>query len=223
VPAPFDREPLVAGALTLVLAAGAILAVRRGGVARVAASVAAILLCVVLVATSTSAINAPTGRYLAPALPFVVLAAVAGLAGADPAGGRRVLVTGLVAVLALAAGLESLGTPGPRRARGAPDAVAASRADRAVLGHLAGHAGGPVLSDVGHLVRAASGRAAVQIPPAEFRPRAYGADDDARWARAGVREAVMAGEAPPAGAWRESTAAGRFTWYVRRDTTAGSR
>jgi hypothetical protein len=210
VPAPFERTTAVAIGLALALGVGLALALRRDGVGRMVAVVATLLLAVVLFATST--INAPTGRDLTPALPFVILAAVIGLAGpAGASGERRASVTGLVAVLAMASAVEVVsavraGEPGP---------VSAARADRAAIAWLVAPDGAPILSDVGPLVRTVSGRAAVQIPPSDFRPRDYDDAEDARWARAGVREALMAGGPPPAGTWRVETSAGRFTRYVR--------
>lgn len=209
VPAPFDVSPFLGTALVTAFVLGVILALVRGGAGRISGLVGIVLLVTVLAATSTTAINAPTGRYLAPALPFLALAAVAGLVGADAQAMRRRLVGGLVAVLALATAIEAIELP-------RHDDPTAARADRAALVHLVDPEGrGPVLSDAGHLVRVATGRAAVQIPPPEFRPRDYDASDDARWQEAGVNEAVFASGAPPAGAWRKESSAGRFTAYRR--------
>ena len=221
LPAPFDQGLALAVPLLLVLAAGVALAVagRSPRAGHVAALVALLLLATVLAATSTSAINAPGGRYLAPALPFLLAASVAGLAGLDRASLRHTLVTGGVAVLALAAAVALPGAAGDAEA--ARRRALEARSDRAALAWLAAGGRDPVLSDAGHLVRAASGRSAVQIPPPAFRPRDYGAADDARWAGAGVDEALMAGGPPPAGAWRRTGTAGRFTRWARTGAPAG--
>jgi hypothetical protein len=219
LPAPFDGSLAASVLLGLVLLAGVVLALRAGGIARACALVAVAHLAAVLAGTSTVAINAPTGRYLAPALPFLVLAALAGLRGtARSDGTRRALVTGLAAVLAIAAGLELLGE-GRARPSPAPGELA-RRHDRGALRDLVPPGTAPVLSDQGHAVRLHTGRSTVQVPPAEFRPRAYDARDDARWAAAGVREAVFAEAAPPAGAWKARATAGRFTYWVRSDSGA---
>ena len=78
----------------------------------------------------------------------------------------------------------------------------------------------PVLSDCGHLVRTATGRAAVQIPAAGYRPRDYTAADDARWEHAGVDQAIFAAGEPPAGAWERVAVEGRFTRWGRSDARA---
>lgn len=215
VPAFFADRPWIVFPVLGLFALGVGLALRAGGGARLAALTAAALLGITLLATSLMAINAPTGRYLAPALPFLVLAAVAGLAG--PGGAersRRSLVTAGVAMLALAGGVQLLGLAGTAGSVRAERLE--RRADRAALASLLADGEGPVLSDRGHLARLASGRAAVQIPPAAYRPRDYGVEDDARWAAAGVNEAVMAGgAAPPAGVWTPAGTAGRFTLWRR--------
>jgi hypothetical protein len=218
VPAFFADRPWIVFPVLGLFALGVGLALRAGGGARLAALTAAALLGITLLATSLMAINAPTGRYLAPALPFLVLAAVSGLAGrVETERSRRSLVTAGVAMLALAGGVQFLGwagTPGNVRAERLE-----RRADRAALASLLVGGAGPVLSDRGHLARLASGRAAVQIPPPAFRPRNYGAEDDARWAASGVNEAVMAGgAAPPAGVWERGGSAGRFTRWTRART-----
>ena len=50
---------------------------------------------------------------------------------------------------------------------------------------------GPVLSDAGHLVRTASTRPAVEIPPAYYAGRAFMGTDRDRWQGRGVEEAVL--------------------------------
>jgi hypothetical protein len=215
LPAPFDAGGAGALVLAAVLGTGVALAVRDGGVGRVAAGLAGLQLALVLVAVSTRAINAPAGRYLAPALPFLALAAIAGLAGRRSGATVRTLAAGLAGVLALAAAVELAGWFGAHPP--SPPEVLARRADRAALGRLVPAGEAPVLSDAGHLVRLASGRPAVQVPPPAFRARDYGSADDARWARAGVNEAVLTGPSPPpAGAWARAASAGRFTRWVRR-------
>lgn len=217
LPAPFDAGGVSSIALVGVLALGALLALRAGGIGRVAVGLGALHLAVVLAAVSLSAINAPTGRYLAPALPFLALGAIAGLAGPRALGSRRVLATGFAGMLALAGGIEFIGWIGAH-APSPPDALERRR-DHAALARLVPPGITPVLSDCGHTLRLATGRAAVQVPPAGFRVRDYSAADDARWADAGVHEAVMVGAAPPpAGAWSAAGTAGRFTLWKRSAT-----
>jgi len=218
LPAPFDRIEVLTIALAAATVGGVALALRAGGTGRLAAGFALAYAALVVVATSTSAINAPTGRYLAPVLPFLVLAAFAGWRGrsaADQAdaGGRRALATGLSAVWTIAVVLELLGQGQAMRAP-TPE-ILARRNDVRALMRLVPAGTTPVLSDCGHLVRTATGRAAVQIPAAGYRPRDYTAADDARWARAGVNEAVFAAGEPPAGGWERIAVEGRFTWWVR--------
>ncbi len=222
LPAPFDRIEATSIALGAAVAVGVLLALRAGGASRLAAGFALGYAALVVVATGTSAINAPTGRYLAPVLPFLVLAAFAGWRGrgaADAAndadgGGRRALATGLAAVWTIAAVLELVGQGQAMRAP-APE-VLARRDDLRALERLVPAGSTPVLSDCGHLVRTATGRAAVQVPAAGYRPRAYTAADDARWERAGVDQAIFAAGEPPAGAWERVAVEGRFTRWVRR-------
>ncbi len=220
LPAPFDRRAAMAYGLALVTAAGVLLALRHRGAGRLAAAFALLYAGLVVVATGTSGINAPTGRYLAPVLPFLVLAAFAGWRGrsvtVDPAaGGRRALSTGLSAVWTIAVLVELLGLV--RVLPATAPAALARREDRRALARLVPEGSAPVLSDCGHLLRSATGRTAVQVPAAGYRPRAYAAADDARWAGAGVSEAILAGETPPAGAWRSVAVEGRFTRWVRSD------
>jgi hypothetical protein len=117
-------------------------------------------------------------------------------------------------VWTIAVVLELLGQGQAMRAP-APE-ILARREDLSALERLVLPGTTPVLSDCGHLVRTATGRAAVQIPAAGYRPRDYTAADDARWARAGVDEAILAAGEPPAGAWERVAVEGRFTRWVRR-------
>jgi hypothetical protein len=214
LPAPFDGGSAWTAALVGALLLGTLLALRSGGVGRVSAGLAALHLAVVLAAVSLNAINAPSGRYLAPALPFLALAAIAGLAGPRATGSRRRLATGLAAVLALAGAVELLGWIGSHAP--SPPAALERRRDHASLARLVPPGTAPVLSDFGHALRLATGRPVVQIPPPEFRARDYEPGDDKRWAKAGVNEAVMIGGAPPpAGTWDAIASAGRFTRWER--------
>ncbi len=210
-PAPFDHAAPGAYALALVTAGGVWLALRGAGAGRIAAAYALLHAGLVVVATATSGINSPTGRYLAPVLPFLVLAAFTGWRGRGDS--RRVLATALAAVWTLAVVVELLGQV-RGESTGSRDALA-RRADLHALARIVPVAASPVLSDCGHLVRVATGRTAVQIPAPAYRPRDYAAADDARWAAAGVNEAVFLGAGPPAGAWKRAAVEGRFTRWVR--------
>lgn len=221
LPAPFDTQPALALALTALVVAGIVLALRGSPPIRLAWSLAFGFAASVLLATSTTAINAPTGRYLAPVLPFLLLAIFGGWRGSaaegekegDP-GVRRTLATALTATWAIAAALEGLGELRALPAQ-APEALA-RRDARAAVARLVTPTGAPVLSDRGQFVRAATGRSAVQIPAAAYRASDYDAEADARWERAGVNEAIFADPAgPPAGRWVRAGTAGPFTRWVR--------
>jgi hypothetical protein len=188
--APLDRVTVLAVLALALLALGVGTAAMRPVVRQAIAGFAALALVVVWLATSTSAINAPTGRYLAPALPFVLLAAFAGLAqGAGPRSLRRGRVLGFLAVLLVTALVEDAAWWRARPAR--LEASLERRNERAALRLLVPSGTAPVLSDAGHAVRLATGRPAVQIPPLAYRPRAFGALDLVRWEAQGVRLAIV--------------------------------
>jgi hypothetical protein len=218
LPAPLDAIAPVASVLLAILGVGLVRALVRGGTARAVAVVAALSLAVVAVATATSAINAPGGRYVAPALPFLGLAGFAGLwpARLRRGFGRTLAALALVALAALSAReLASWGRARPVRAVASLE----RRNDRAALRALVPPGAGPVISDAGHALRLASGRPAVQIPPAAYRPRPFGATDLARWQERGsmLGVVVRGGENDSTlralGA-RADSGAGRFVRFV---------
>jgi hypothetical protein len=220
LPAPFDSALSVAAVALALLAAGVALALLRPWTRTTIAATALVSLAVVWIATSTSAINSPGGRYTATALPFLWLAGFAGLAPlvARPRARAVTIVAGLLVaalVVCAARDLALWGLGRPSRAV----AALGRRDDRLALSALAPPGRTPVLSDRGHALRLATGRPAVQIPPAAYRPRTLDAADLARWKRRGVTSAiVVAGEEAESallelGA-RPDSARGRFVRLV---------
>ncbi len=129
-------------------------------------------------------------RYLTPILPFLWLGGLAGLA---PLLSSRAIASkiGVAAcwLLLVAAALDpwfdwrDAERPSPE--------CSARAAETAELARLLHGRQGLVLSEAGHRVRDSTRLSAVQVPGPRFRVRAFTAEDEARWRRAGVRTAVF--------------------------------
>lgn len=216
LPEPIARSAVLAVPALAALVVAMAWALRRGGAARLGAGFALAHAVLVIVTTAGLSINSPGGRYLAPALPFLWLVLAAAVAAA-----RRTVAPPLRIVFAVViVATFALRAWDLNRFVLTHDAPAAANAQR--RGELAELAGlvtpgtGPVLSDAGHRVRLATGRPAVQIPPADFRPRPYGPDDDARWRTAGVRDAVLRRPAAsPAPGWTAADSTAHFVRFTR--------
>jgi hypothetical protein len=212
VPWPFQAWAGPAGLILFAVAVLALLALARRGVPALVAGVVPVYLLTLVVARSAWTFNVIGERYLAPVVPLVLLAAgatVAGLAGRVRYVGRIALA---IAVLAGAASITTivrrLATPEHRAAR------AARAAALEELRGLVPGASAPVLSDVGHLVRSATGRPAVQVPSLAFSPRPFTAGDLERWRALGVREGIF--ERPGPGAGEDALAARLGPWLAAR-------
>lgn len=192
LPGPLTMPAPLAWTVLVLLALGMAIAFRAGLAGRLTGLAAGILIAVVFFATASYAINDPAGRYLAPVLPLVWLAALAGLDGRHEkhgAGGRSAQTTAASLLFAVLAGIGVAGFVAGREKP--PPGLALRDAELAELRVLVPAGDTPVLSDAGHRVRLASGRAAVQIPPAAWRPRAFDRADDMHWRARGVKEAVF--------------------------------
>ena len=162
-------------------------AVRTRGVARWAAWTAVVQLAIVAVAVASFGINAPEGRLTLVAWPFLMLAVCGAARAALVRAPQAAAAVAGLAVVATAVGVlrgfAALPVP-------PPDAAVRGR-ELAGLRALMGTGAGPVLSDAGHLLRLATDRAAVQIPPRPYRVREFTAADESAWRGRGVEEAVF--------------------------------
>jgi hypothetical protein len=183
---------MVLAALALAgLGIALVVAWRRGGVAALVAGYAVLYLLAHL------ALRAMADRFLVPVDPFLWLVAAVALAALDRRGALARLAARAVAAALLVGMIAGLG----RALRDSPSSAGIGSlspafhlqrdAELDALRRVLPAAGPPVLSDAGHRVRSATGRAAVQIPPPRFRLREFTADDERRWRAAGVREAVL--------------------------------
>jgi hypothetical protein len=132
-------------------------------------------------------------RYLTPVMPFLWLAAAAGLAWLADRMRFAGLAARAVSVVTLVLCAVAVARFGIRLPHPAPELVTRG-AELTELQRLLALTDGPVLGDAGHLVRSATGRDAIEIPPAPFAPRFFTADDATRWRAAGARQAVFRAE-----------------------------
>ena len=193
VPWPIEASgPASAVFVAGLVALGAFAWAIGGPRALVAGYVAAYLVTLVTLRASLT-FNGIGYRYLTPVMPFLWLAAAAGLTWLAErmrfAGtAARALTVVILVLSAVAVARFGIRLPHP-----AP-AMVTRRAELTELGRLLPADGGPVLGDAGHLVRTATGRDAIEIPPAPFAPRFFTELDAARWRAAGARQAVFRAE-----------------------------
>lgn len=194
LPFPVAQRPGVALAALVGVACAAVWALRSRGAARWAVAMAGAQLGLVAFAVWRAGINDPHGRYTVVAWPFLWLAVCAAvnaaivraLGASRAARGAQVTAAGL-AIVAVGAGLVHFVS-----ATAAPPAQAVARREaQAALVRLIPPGDEPVLTDRGQLLRLATGRAAVQVPPPRFRVREFAAADAHRWRQRGVTQAVF--------------------------------
>ncbi len=196
VPWPLEASAWVSALFVVLLFALGAFAWATGGARALVAAYAGAYLLALLSLRASLTFNVIGYRYLTPVIPLLWLAAASGLAWlADRmrfAGAvARALAIGLLALSAVALVRFVVRLPSP-----SPERVA-RRAELTELRALLADAGGAVLSDAGHRVRSATGRDAVEVPPAPFAAREFTAADEQRWRAAGVTEAVFR-----SGSWR---------------------
>jgi 4-amino-4-deoxy-L-arabinose transferase-like glycosyltransferase len=189
LPWPVQDHLVLALPALLVLAALAAAALPRAGVPALVSGYTVLYFIALVGLRSRWTFNVIGERYLTPMLPMVWLACATTLVAA----GERVRYVGraaaVLAVVGIGLGIATLD------ARMRSPELQAERAARATalaeLRRLVPPGDTPVLSDVGHLVRSATGRSAVQVPPLTFSPRPFDYVDLERWRRAGVTEGVF--------------------------------
>ena len=198
LPYPLARPAWVALAALAGVAVAAAWAWRSRGAARWAVAIAAAQLALVGLAVWGAGINEPHGRYTLVAWPFLTLAvcaaADAGLTrafGASSAARRARVAAAALALVCVAAGLARFlsATSVP------PAAALARRQAQDAMVRLVPPGDSPILSDHGHLLRLATGHAAVQVPPSPFRAREFTAADARRWRERGVTRAIFRADA----------------------------
>jgi 4-amino-4-deoxy-L-arabinose transferase-like glycosyltransferase len=189
LPWPFQDHALLAVPALLVIAFLLGGALARRGVPALAAAYTILWMFALVVLRSRWTFNLIGERYVTPMLPMAWLAcaSVVSAAGARVryVGRGAAIVAGLLVVLGLDTLAVRLRSPEQRAER---DARAAALAE---LRQLVPPGNTPVLSDVGHLVRSATGRAAVEVPALSFSPRPFDFADLERWRSAGVHEGVF--------------------------------
>jgi hypothetical protein len=209
--------------VTLLLALGAF-AWATGGPRALVAAYAGLYILLLLVLRASLTFNVIGYRYLTPVMPFLWLSAATGLAWLGErmrfAGSTaRALAIGMLALSAIALVRFVVRLPSP-----APELVT-RRAELTELRALLHGSSGAVLADAGHLVRSATGRDAVQVPPTAFSPRPFTAEDEIRWRAGGVTQAVFRAES-----WRgddrdavRATLTARFGPYLASRLAPGGR
>ena len=194
LPPAVALSPLLAYLSLLLLAAAVAWALRAGGLARWSALVALVQLGSVALATWGLAINEPQGRYTLVAWPFLGLVACAAARraivrafGDSRAATIATIGAAGIALLLVGAGLGTfLGTN-----VAPPGQLVARRHAQNAMMRLVPQGDGPILTDSGHLLRLATGRSSVQVPPPRWRMRQFDEADEARWRGRGVTHALF--------------------------------
>ena len=197
VPWPFQSVEAFAAVILFALLVLVIVAFTRRGIPTLLAVTVFAYLLLLLIARSRWTFNVLGERYLTPSLPLILLAAGATLSGLA---GRVRYIDRIALALALLIGVTSVITLARRF--GTPEYLAERAARPESLEELRGLVPGspePVLSDVGHLVRSATGRPAVQVPSLDFSMRPIGPADVERWRAQGVREGIFRRPEDPSG------------------------
>jgi hypothetical protein len=199
VPWPAQLSGALSGLLLAALFVLATFALMIGRRPALASALALAWLATLVTLRSMVSVNPIGVRYVLPALPFLWLACVA--AASWIAGRVRFAATIAGGVAAIALVLAAIGFARALTVNPAPAASVRQRALlHAELRALVGPDSVPLLSDDGHAVRSATGRAAVQLPAGAFRMRAFEAADFERWRSSGVTDAVFRADA-----WRDTT------------------
>ncbi|MFI5371878.1 MAG: hypothetical protein ACHQ52_09990 [Candidatus Eisenbacteria bacterium] len=190
VPWPIEVSGTASGVFVALLLALGAFAWATGGPRALVAAYAGVYIASLVALRASLTFNPLGYRYLTPVMPFLWLAAAAGLTWlADRVRFLGPLARGTAAVMLLLAGV-ALARFVVRLPSPAPELVT-RRSEVAELRRLLATGGGPVLGDAGHLVRSATGRDAIEVPPAPYAPRAFTAEDETRWRSAGAAEAVF--------------------------------
>lgn len=191
VPWPAHLNAALSGLMLFVLALLVAFALVLGRRAALVSALALAWLVTLVVLRSLVSVNPVGARYVLPALPFLWLAGVTALGWvADRVRFATPLAAGVAAV---ALTLSAAGFVRAVIVNPAPSAAVRARSERlSELRVLVAPGPAPVLSDDGHAIRSATGRAAVQLPPGAFRMRAFEPADLERWRARGVAEAVFA-------------------------------
>ena len=194
LPPSLALSPLLAYPVLGLLAAAVVWALRAGGLPRWSALVALVQLGSVALATWGLAINEPQGRYTLVAWPFLGLVACAATRSAivrafGDTRAATIATAGAagIALLLVGAGLGTfLGTT-----IAPPGQLIARRHAQNAMMRLLPAGRSPILTDSGHLLRLATGRSSVQVPPPRWRMRPFDEADEARWKRLGVTHALF--------------------------------
>ena len=194
LPPALAITPFLAFPALALVGVAVLWALKRGGIARLAALVALVQLAAVVFATWRYAINDPNGRYTLVAWPFLGLVACA----AVQAGIARAFTQTRAATIAYA-GASGIALLVAGAGFGAflattiapPARLIARRHLQVAMLQIVEPTGGPILTDSGHLLRVTTGRSTVQVPPPRYRLREFNEADEARWRALGVREALF--------------------------------
>jgi hypothetical protein len=193
VPWPLEASGFASAVFVIGLLALGAFAWAIGGPRALVAGYAGAYVVTLVTLRASLTFNGIGYRYLTPVLPFLWLAAAAGLDWlaermrfAGSAARAMTVATLILSAVAATRFVVRLPHPAP--------ALVTRRAELAELQRLLALSDGPVLGDAGHLVRSATGRDAVDVPPAPFAPRFFTAEDASRWRAAGARQAVFRSE-----------------------------
>jgi len=225
LPYALARLPWVALPALAGVAVAAAWGWRAREAARWVVTIAAVQLALVGLAVWGTGINEPHGRYTLVAWPFLTLAvcaaADAGLARVFGASSRA--RPARVAAAALAFACVGVGLARFLSTTTVPPAAAlARRQAQEAMVRLVPPGDSPILSDHGHLLRLATGRAAVQVPPPPFRAREFTAADARRWRERGVTRAIFrAAAAASLGPYLAERLSGGAGSWALEDSVAG--
>jgi len=222
LPPSLALSPLLAYPALALLAAAIVWALRAGGLPRWAALVGLVQLGSVAFATWGFAINDPQGRFTLVAWPFLGLVACAATRNAivrafGDTRAATIATAGAAGIALLLAG-AGLGTFLGTTIAPPGQLVARRHAQNAMMRLLpAGRS--PVLTDSGHLLRIATGRPSVQVPPPRYRMRPFDETDEVRWKRLGVTHALFRDDSRGRlGPWLNARVTGG---WVAIDSSAG--